>query len=86
MTAQRSDQNIVNFWGSQPFNRGEDIDYPYYVQEDGRFANFPLPQSSVMMESAGLFDDGTYIPFYKSIVEGNAFYGGAQIHQALGFG
>jgi hypothetical protein len=62
--------------GLQNWDDREDIDDPYYV-EDGRFANFPLRQNRTELcdESAGLFDDGTYIPFCKSVMEGNAYKG-----------
>jgi len=43
---------------------------PYYV-EDGRFKNFPLRQNRTGLcdESVGLFDDETYIPLCKQILE-----------------
>ena len=62
--------------GLQNWDDREDIYDPYYV-EDGRFANFPLRQNRTELcdESAGLFDDDTYIPFCKSLMEGNSFKG-----------
>jgi hypothetical protein len=62
--------------GLQNWDDREDVYDPYYV-EDGRFAKFPLRQNRTELcdESAGLFDDETYIPFCKSVMEGNAFKG-----------
>ncbi len=49
---------------------------PYYV-EDGRFANFPLRQNRTGLcdESSGIFNDETYIPLCKSIMEDGGFLG-----------
>eukprot|EP00751_Fragilariopsis_kerguelensis_P019072 CAMPEP_0170837068 /NCGR_PEP_ID=MMETSP0734-20130129/2540_1 /TAXON_ID=186038 /ORGANISM="Fragilariopsis kerguelensis, Strain L26-C5" /LENGTH=715 /DNA_ID=CAMNT_0011204171 /DNA_START=364 /DNA_END=2508 /DNA_ORIENTATION=+ len=62
--------------GSANFDDRDDLYDPYYV-EDGRFANFPLRQNRTELcdESIGLFDDDTYIPFCKSILEEGAYKG-----------
>jgi len=45
---------------------------PYYV-EDGRFAYFPLRQNRTGLcdESVGLFDDDTYLPACRRLMESN---------------
>mmetsp|Transcript_3195 Transcript_3195/g.4495 ORF Transcript_3195/g.4495 Transcript_3195/m.4495 type:complete len:823 (-) Transcript_3195:159-2627(-) len=62
--------------GSANFDDRDDLYDPYYV-EDGRFANFPLRQNRTELcdESKGLFDDDTYIPLCKSILEEGAYKG-----------
>ena len=64
--------------GKANWDERDDEYDPYYV-EDGRFANFPLRQNRTELcdESAGLFDDDTYIPLCKNILEGD--YKGWQV-------
>ncbi len=62
--------------GHANWNNRSDIHDPYYV-EDGRFAYFPLRQNRTGLcdESSGIFNDETYIPLCKSVMENGGFLG-----------